>query len=104
MAPDLAVRQEFLKTLEGKLEVAAINNPKAISSWKLSSSLDCVTIMCTEESLSEPLIEHIATSVTRLLGVGKRLNMVDRSLRAVTVECWPEAGNSVLLRRVYAVD
>jgi len=56
MAPDLAVRQEFLKTLEGKLEVAAINNPKAISSWKLSSSLDRVTIMCTEESLSEPLI------------------------------------------------
>lgn len=104
MAPDPSVRQVFRKTLEGKLEVAAINNPKAISSWKLSSSLDRVTIMCTADSLSEPVIDHIATSVTRLLGVGKRLNIVDRALRAVTVECLPEAGNSVALRRVYAVD
>jgi hypothetical protein len=104
MATDPSVRQELRKTLEGKLEVAAINNPQAITSWDLSSSLDRVTITCTEDSLSELVIEHIATSVTRLLGVGKRLNMVDRTLRAVTVECLPEAGNSVLLRRVYAVD
>jgi hypothetical protein len=104
MATLPSVRLKFRETLEGKLDVAAHNNPKTIASWELSSSLDRVTIVCTEEPLSERVIEHIASSVTRLLGVGKRLDIVDRTLRAVTVECLPQAGNPVLLRRVYAVD
>jgi hypothetical protein len=90
--------------LEGKLEVAALNNQKVIVSWELSPAFDRVAIVCHEATFSERVIDHVATSVTRLLGVGKRLDLVDRGLNTVTVECRPSAGATVLFHRVYAVE
>ena len=104
MATDPSVRRKFRKTLEGKLEVAALNNQKVIVSWELSPGFDRVAIVCHEATFSERVIDHVATSVTRLLGVGKRLDLVDRGLNAVTVECRPSAGTTVLFHRVYAVE
>jgi hypothetical protein len=63
-----------------------------------------VAIVCHESTFSERVIDHLATSVTRLLGVGKSLEIVDRGLTNVTVECFPQAGSTVLFRRVYAVE
>ncbi len=104
MAADLAVRRKFRKTLEGKLEVAALNNQRVIVSWEVSPTYDRVAIVCHESNFSERVIGHLATSVTRLLGVGKSLEIVDRGLTAVTVECFPKAGSTILFRRVYAID
>jgi hypothetical protein len=104
MAVDPAVRRKFRKTLEGKLEVAAINNQRVIVSWEVSAAYDRVAIVCHESTFSERVIDHLATSVTRLLGVGKSLEIVDRGLNTVTVECFPQAGSTVLFRRVYALD
>ena len=104
MAADLAVRRKFRKTLEGKLEVAALNNQRVIVSWEVSATYDRVAIVCHESTFSERVIDHLATSVTRLLGVGKSLEIVDRGLNTVTVECVPQAGSTVLFRRVYPID
>jgi hypothetical protein len=104
MAADPAVRRQFRKTLEGKLDVATINNERVIVSWELSPSFDRVAIVCHESTFSERVIDHLATSVTRLLGVGKSLEIVDRGLNSVTVECFPQAGDTALFRRVYAVE
>ncbi len=104
MAIDPAVRRKFRKTLEGKLEVAALNNQRVIVSWEVSSAYDRVAIVCHESTFSERVIDHVATSVTRLLGVGKSLEIVDRNLSSITVECFPQAGSAVLFRRAYAVD
>jgi hypothetical protein len=101
MAVDPAVRRKFRKTLEGKLEVAAINNQRVIVSWEVSAAYDRVAIVCHESTFSERVIDHLATSV---LGVGKSLEIVDRGLNTVTVECFPQAGSTVLFRRVYAID
>jgi hypothetical protein len=60
--------------------------------------------VCHESTFSERVIDHLATSVTRLLGVGKSLEIVDRGLNSVTVECFPQAGDTALFRRVYAVE
>ena len=104
MAADLAVRRKFRKTLEGKLDVATANNQKVIVSWEMSPSFDRVAIVCHEATFSERVIDHVATSVTRLLGVGKSLEIVDRGLTSVTVECFPQAGDTALFRRVYEID
>lgn len=104
MPVDPAVRRKFRKTLEGKLEVAALNNQRLIVSWEVSAAYDRVALVCHESTFSERVVDHLATSVTRLLGVGKSLEIVDRSLSAVTVECVPQAGSTVLFRRVYDID
>jgi hypothetical protein len=104
MAIDPAVRRKFRKTLEGKLEVAALKNQRVIVSWEVSSSYDRVAIVCHEATFSERVIDHLATSVTRLLGVGKSLEIVDRNLTSLTVECVPQAGTAVLFRRAYPID
>jgi hypothetical protein len=70
----------------------------------VSAAYDRVEIVCQESTFSERVIDHLATSVTRLLGVGKSLEIVDRGLNTVTVECFPQAGSTVLFRRVYAID
>lgn len=104
MAVDPALRRKFRKTLEAKLDVAALNNQRVIVSWEVSSLYDRVAIVCHESTFSERVIDHLATSLTRLLGVGKSLEIVDRNLTSMTVECVPQSGSAVLLRRVYPVD
>ena len=104
MAVDPALRRKFRKTLEAKLDVAALNNQRIIVSWEVSSSYDRVAIVCHESAFSERVIDHLATSLTRLLGVGKSLEIVDRNLTTVTVECLPQAGTAVLFRRAYSID
>jgi hypothetical protein len=49
------------------------------------------------------VIEHLATSLTRLIGVGKRLEVVDREVRSLTVECRPSTGGEALFVRTYEV-
>lgn len=104
MVVDKATRRTFRKTLEDKLRVAASNNQGLIVSWELSRSFDRVAIVCHEATFRARVIDHLATSLTRLLGVGKRLDLVERDLRALEVECFPEAGGDALLRRVYNVE
>jgi hypothetical protein len=101
---DPAVRRKFRQDLEEKLELASVNNSGLIVSWELSDSLDRAGLVCQEKAFNAQVVEHVAASLIRLLGVGKRLGLVDRDMSSFTVECYPPQGNQSLFARTYSVD
>ncbi len=101
---DPAVRRTFRKNLEEKLQLASVNNSQLIVSWELSDSFDRAGLVCQEEVFNAQVVEHVAASLIRLLGVGKRLGLVDRGMSSFTVECYPPSGNESLFARTYTVD
>jgi len=101
---DLALRRKYRKSLEEKLQLVSGNNPGLIVSWVLSSSLDRADLVCGENVFSEQVIEHLAQSLTRLLSVGKRLGLVDRTMRSFTMECVLPTAATPIFSRTYEVD
>ena len=101
MAADLALRSKFRKTVEEKLHIVATNNPTVIVSAEISPSLDAVSLVCHEQAFNERVVNHLAVSLVRLLGVGQRLLIVDRTVTTMTIQCVPTTGGSVFFRRTY---
>jgi hypothetical protein len=98
-----AFRKTFRGNVEAKLHLASANNSGVILSWELSESFDRADLVCGEAAFNPRVIEHLATSLTRLIGVGKRLEVVDREVRSLTVECRPSTGGEALFERTYEV-
>lgn len=104
MATDLSLQRTFRKNVEERLTTAAERNADLIVSWELSKSYDRVALVCGEERFSDRAIVHLATSLVRLLGVGKRMGLVDRDLNVLTVECFPQQGTDAIFARAYGVE
>ena len=104
MAPDLSLQRRFRKNVEERLATATERNADLIVSWELSKGYDRVALVCGEERFSDRAIIHLATSLVRLLGVGKRMGLVDRELNVLTVECFPRQGTDTLFTRAYGVE
>jgi hypothetical protein len=102
--PDVALQRTFRKNVEEKLETASVNNAGVIVSWELSESYDRVSLVCGETRFSDRVLLHLGTSLSRLLGVGKRLGLVDSSMRSFTMECYPVGGDEPLFVDDYRVE
>lgn len=89
---DTALRRKFRRTVEERLEVATANNSRMVLSWELTTELNHVALTCHGDVFEPAVVEHLATSLTRMLGVGQRLGIVDRTLREFTIECTGHAG------------
>jgi hypothetical protein len=103
-AIDSALRRKYRQSLEEKLELVTANNPGFIVSWELSASLDRVDLVCTEVGFSKQVIEHLAQSLTRLLGVGKRMGLVERQHSSFIMHCVPPALTEPIFSRTYEVQ
>lgn len=101
---DPSFQGQFRKNLEERLERASSSNAALIVSWELSDQLDRAGLVCRESAFDGQVIEHVAASLIRLLGVGKRLGLVDRQMNNFTLECFPEGSNQELFRRTYPLD
>ena len=101
---DSVAQSDFRKTLERKLEVASVNNTGLIMSWEISPRYDHVRLICDRDVFQENVVGHVATSLTRLLGVGKRLGFVERNLGTVTIECVAQKGLKGISIRTYSID
>ncbi len=101
---DPSLRRKFRKTVEGKLETAALHNPGLIKSWDLSRSFAMVKVFCPVASIEENVLHHLATSLTRQLGVGKSLGLVERNLERFTMECCDVETGDTIFARIYPVD
>jgi hypothetical protein len=99
-----SVRGEFRKNLEERLERASSKNSLLIVSWELSEELDRAGLVCRENAFDGQVIEHVAASLIRLLGVGRRLGLVDRQTRHFTLECFPEGSTKEIYKRTYTLD
>lgn len=105
MAPvDTSLRRQFRRTVEDRLEVATANNARMMLAWELSPNFDYVDLTCHGEVFEPSVIEHLATSLTRVLGVGKRMGIVDRGLRQLTIVCTGHAGATEPLTLRYEVS
>lgn len=104
MAPDPSLRRTFRKTVEGRLAVVVANNPTVIVSSELSASLDTVSLVCHEDTFSARVVNHLGESLVRLLGVGRRLLIVDRGMTTVTIHCVPAGGGPALFSGTYSLD
>lgn len=100
---DSALEQKFRETVEGRLEVAAAHNSRMILSWELSASFGHLSLTCHGDVFEPSVVEHLATSLTRILGVGKRMRIVDRGLKEFTIECSGHAGAEAPVVLRYAV-
>lgn len=101
---DPSVLREFRKNLEDRLERASTTNSSLIVSWELSEELDRAGLVCRESAFDGQVIEHVAASLIRLLGVGKRLGLVDRQMPIFTLECFPEGSSKEIYKRTYSLD
>jgi hypothetical protein len=101
---DPAVTLQFRGDLEQKLELASAKNLPLIVSWELSDSYDRADLVCDEGAFNAEVVEHVAASLIRLLGVGKRLGLVDRNLRNFTMECFPRGSGQSIFLRTYEVE
>lgn len=104
MAPDPALRRSFYKSLEDKIHRASAQNPGVLVSWELAKSCDHLTIVCEESPLRDTVIRHLADSLTRLLGVGRRMGLVEKTLSELTIESVAEAGLIPLSSHRYPVQ
>jgi hypothetical protein len=102
--PELALKKKFRRNVEEKLELVTTNNSTVILSWELSPTYDRVSLVCGEQTFSDRAVIHLATSLVRLLGVGKRMGIVDRDLRRLVVECYPPHRKHALFAREYGLD
>lgn len=102
--PDVALQRKFRKNVEEKLEIVAHNNVGAIVSWEVSKSYNHVALVCGEEHFRERVIVHLATSLSRLLGVGKRMGLVDSDMESFTLECCLANSDDVVFARDYGVE
>lgn len=102
--PDLALQRKFRKNVEEKLVTASTNNAGVIVSWELSKSYSHVSLVCGETRFSERVILHLATSLCRLLGVGKRMGLVDPTMSSLTVECFPPHSDVPIFVGDYRVE
>lgn len=84
---DPSLHRQFRRTLEEKLELARRNNSRMVVSWELSKTLESVELVCGETFFDATVVDHIATSLTRMLGVGRRMGLVDREVRHFTMRC-----------------
>jgi len=101
---NLALKKKFRRNVEEKLELAAAKNSALIVEWELSPQYDRVALVCGEERFSDQVVIHVATSVVRLLGVGKRMGIVDKDLSRVVVECYSTGSGHSLFAREYGVE
>jgi hypothetical protein len=100
---DPSFRRTFRKNLEQKLVVATTNNPRVISSWKLSPQCDRVDVVCHETSFDAQVISHLGSSLLRLLGVGKKLGAVDSRVATFTLSCVGSHSSEILSRTSYEI-
>lgn len=84
---DAALRRKFRRTVEERLEVATVQNARMILSWELSPTFSHLALTCHGDVFEPRVVEHLATSLTRIIGVGKRMGLVDRGLSKLTIEC-----------------
>lgn len=98
------MRRKFRRTVEERLDVATANNSRMILSWDLAANLNHVALTCHGDVFEPSVVEHLATSLTRMLGVGQRLGIVDRTLRELTIECTGHAGATGPLTLRYAIS
>lgn len=104
MAADPAFRRSFQKSLEQKIAHAQAQNPGVLVSWELSKACDHLIIVCDDSPMRETVVRHLADSLTRLLGVGKRMGLVERSVSALIVKTFAQVGNTPLSSHLYPVD
>ena len=104
MAPDVSLQRTFRKNVEDRLATATTRNAGLIVSWELSKSYDRVALICGEERFSDRAIVHLATSLVRILGVGKRMGLVERNLDSLTVECFPPHSDTAMFASTYGVE
>ena len=104
VAPELSLQRTFRKNVEEKLTTATTRNSDVIVSWELSTSYDRVALVCGEERFSDRVIIHLATSLVRILGVGKRMGLVERNLDSLTVECFPPHSDTAMFASTYGVE
>jgi hypothetical protein len=78
--------------VEERLEVATANNARMLLAWDLAANFDHLAITCHGATFEPSVIEHLATSLTRMLGVGKRMGIVDKGLLQLTIVCTGHAG------------
>lgn len=101
---DSALLRKFRGTVEDRLEVATANNARMLLAWDLAAGFDHLALTCHGEVFEPSVIEHLATSLTRMLGVGKRLGIVDRGLRQLTIVCTGHAGATGPLTLRYDIN
>jgi len=94
----------FRHNVEEKLERATLKNSSLILRWELSDTFDRADLVCDETVFNQQVIEHVATSLIRLLSVGKKLGVVDRKLDKFTMQCWPQDSKNPLFRRSYQLE
>lgn len=100
---DSALRRKFRRTVEERLDVAATNNARMILAWELSPSFEHVALTCHGDTFHPHVIDHLATSLTRVLGVGKRMGLVNHAVNDVTIECTGLGGSTETLLFRYPV-
>lgn len=102
--PDLALRRKFRKNVEEKLELVAHNNRGVVVSWTVSKSYNRITVVCGEGQFSERVMVHLATSLSRLLGVGRGMGLVDSAVKSFTLECFVPSSEEPIFVRDYGVE
>ena len=89
---DSALLRKFRQTVEERLEVATTNNARMLLAWDLAAGFDHLALTCHGAVFERSVVEHLATSLTRMLGVGKRMGIVDKGLLQLTIVCTGHAG------------
>lgn len=102
--PDAALLRKFRKNVEEKLEIVEQNNAGVILSWEISRTYDRISVVCGEGQFNERVIVHLATSLSRLLGVGKRMGLVERTITGFTLECFGPSSDVAVFVRDYEVE
>lgn len=79
--------------------------PRGFSLCLMCGSADYghLSLTCHGDVFEPSVVEHLATSLTRILGVGKRMGIVDRGLKEFTIECSGHAGAEAPVVLRYAV-
>jgi hypothetical protein len=74
-----------------------------IGHWTLSAEFDRVSLSCHAEFLDSAVIDHIGQSLTRLLGVGRKIGLVDSGTRSITLTCSTYTDEDIGLERTYEI-